>query len=74
MKMLGRACGNICHVVNPEAVIMGGGVTNAGDFLLKKAKKEFDKNVKYIAGDTKICLASLGERAGIYGAFYLTKM
>ena len=74
MKMLGRACGNMCHVVNPEAVIMGGGVTNAGDFLLKKAKKEFDKNVKYIAGDTKICLASLGEKAGIYGAFYLTKM
>ena len=74
MKMLGRACADICHVVNPEAVIIGGGVANAGDFLLKKVDREFHERMGYIAGDTKICLASLGEKAGIYGAFYLTKM
>ena len=74
MEMLARACADICHVVNVEAVIIGGGVANAGDFLIDKVRKEFETKVKYIAGDTKICLASLGEKAGIYGAFYLTKM
>lgn len=74
MEMLGRALVDICHVVNPEAVIIGGGVANAGDFLIEKARNGFQGKMQHIPGDTKICLASLGEKAGIYGAFYLTKM
>ena len=43
MEMLARACADICHVVNVEAVIIGGGVANAGGFLLDKLRKEFEK-------------------------------
>ncbi len=73
MTILARVASNICHVVNPEAVILGGGVANAGDFLIEKIKNRFDEGNKFISGDTKICLSSLGEKAGIYGAIYLIK-
>ncbi len=73
MTILARVASNICHVVNPEAVILGGGVANAGEFLIDKIEDKFNKGNIYISGDTKICLASLGEKAGIYGACYLVK-
>lgn len=73
MEILARVASNICHVTNPEAVILGGGVANAGEFLIDKIKDRFEEGNIYISGDTKICLASLGEKAGIYGAIYLIK-
>lgn len=72
-EILARTASNICYVFNPEAVILGGGVANAGDFLLDKIRDKFDAGNIYISGDTKICLASLGEKAGIFGAYYLIK-
>ncbi len=73
MDILGTTLSNICHVVNPEAVIIGGGVAKAGDFLIDKIKPSFDKGMVYIDGETKLCLATLGDKAGIYGAFYLIR-
>ena len=71
LKMLGFGIANICHVTNPEAVIIGGGMAKAGDYLMSKIKAEFDKGMIYINKDTKLVLASLGSRAGIYGACHL---
>lgn len=68
---LGHALASVCAVVNPEAVILGGGVSNAGSFLLEKVEPRFGKELYHACAGTKICLATLGELAGIYGAFYL---
>ena len=71
MEMLGIGIANICHVVNPEAVIIGGGVAKSGQFLLDKIKPSFDKTMLYIGEGTTLRIAELGEKAGLYGAFYL---
>ena len=66
--MLGRVIGTICNVINPEAVIIGGGVSRAGDILLELVQEGFRNSVFHASRDTVIRLASLGNDAGIYGA------
>ncbi len=71
--ILGHALAGVAAIINPEAIILGGGVANAGAYLLENVEHQFGKELYHAAAGTKICLASLGENAGIYGAYYLTK-
>ena len=68
---MGEFLANICCVVNPEAVVLGGGVSKAGQPLLDGAKRYFDKYAFHAARDVRFCLATLGNDAGAYGAFRL---
>ena len=68
---LGEFLANICNVVDPEVVVLGGGVSKAGQPLLDGAKRYFDKWVFHGAKDVKFALATLGNDAGAYGAFKL---
>ena len=68
---MGQFLGSLCSVVDPEAVVLGGGVTKAGDVLLKGIEPYFRKYVFHGAGDVSFALASLGNDAGAYGAFKL---
>lgn len=68
---MGEFIANICCVVNPEIVVLGGGVSRAGDTLLNGLKRYFSKFAYHACQDTKFALATLGNDAGAYGAFYL---
>ncbi len=68
---MGEFLGNICSTVNPEVVVIGGGVSKAGDVLLEGIKPHFMKSVFHAASDAQFALASLGNDAGAYGAFKL---
>ena len=68
---LGEFLGNLCNVVNPEAVVLGGGVSKAGQVLLDGTRPYFDKAVFHAARGARFELASLGNDAGAYGAFKL---
>ncbi len=60
---------NIVSILNPEMVVLGGGLFQAGDFLLKPVKKEFKKWAQPLAArKVRIVLSALGENAGLYGA------
>ena len=61
----------ICCVVDPEAVVLGGGVSRAGQPLLEGTKRYFDKYAFHACRETRFSLASLGNDAGAYGAFKL---
>ncbi|WP_303974581.1 ROK family glucokinase [Streptococcus merionis] len=68
-RYLGTACANIACLLNPSAIVIGGGVSAAGDFLLDGLDGVFKANVfPQIIGSTKIKLAQLGNDAGIIGA------
>ncbi len=68
-EYLAMGIGNILNVINPEKVILGGGVALAGDILLDRVK---EKLPKYALGVTlnnfEIVLGVLGNDAGIKGA------
>lgn len=68
---LGKALANACILVDPGIIMLGGGVSNAGDFLLEKVQASFQKYALKVIADTKIILAALGDEAGMYGAYYL---
>ena len=70
-EYLGEFLGSLCSVVDPEVVVIGGGVSKAGDVLLKGAEPYFHKYVFHAASEVKFALASLGNDAGAYGAFKL---
>ena len=70
-EYLGRFLANVCVVVDPEIVVLGGGVSRAGQMLLTGAKKYFDQYIFHASRDIRFALASLGNDAGAYGAFKL---
>ena len=70
-RYLGEFLANVACVVNPEVIVLGGGVSKAGQPLLDGAKKYFDRYVFHAARNTRFELAQLGNDAGAYGAFKL---
>ncbi|MGM9588996.1 MAG: ROK family glucokinase [Faecousia sp.] len=68
---MGQFLGSLCSAVDPEVVVLGGGVSKAGQILIDGVEKSFHKYVFHAAGDVKFALASLFNDAGAYGAFKL---
>ena len=68
---MGLFLANVCSTVNPEVVVIGGGVSKAGDMLVKGVEPYFHKHVFHAAGGARFTMASLGNDAGAYGAFKL---
>lgn len=68
--MLGEACANFAAFSSPEAFIFFGGLTKAGDLLMKPLKESYDKNVLKIYKDkAKFLISGLdGSSAAVLGA------
>ncbi|MCI7796004.1 MAG: ROK family glucokinase [Lachnospiraceae bacterium] len=67
-RYLGWALASITMVLDPEAYIIGGGVSKAGTFLTEKIQKYHDELSPMATRKAKVVLAELGNDAGIYGA------
>jgi len=66
---LGIACGSLGNTLNPSSIILGGGVSAAGEFLRTRVEKYFEKfSFPQVADTTKIKLAKIGNEAGVVGA------
>jgi len=70
-RYMGEFLGNLCDVVDPDAVVLGGGVSKAGQVLLDGVRPYFDQYVFHAARGARFALASLGNDAGAYGAYKL---
>lgn len=67
-KYLGTALANIAAVVDPEAIVIGGGVSKAGPVLLAYVEKYYQKYCFKSCKNVKFALATLGNDAGIFGS------
>ena len=74
-KMLGEACADFTTFCSPEAFVFFGGLTKAGDLLMKPLTKSYDENVMPIfRGKTKFLVSSLeGAGAAVLGASAIAK-
>ncbi|MCG3127718.1 MAG: Glucokinase [Phycisphaerae bacterium] len=73
-RYLALACCNLRHLLNPELIVLGGGLINAGAALLSCVQTHFDRVCWKIAPDApQIVLATLGTDAGIIGAAALAR-
>ncbi|WP_456364164.1 ROK family glucokinase [Priestia aryabhattai] len=74
MKYLGIALSHIIHTNNPEVIVIGGGVSKAGSFLLEQVQKQVEKYTLPRAYEViKFELATLGNEAGVIGGAHLTE-
>ena len=68
---LAEFCANLSAVLDPEIIVLGGGVSKAGQVLLDGIARHFPKYAFHAMSDMKFALATLGNDAGAYGAFKL---
>lgn len=72
---LSEGIADFVNILRPEAIVIGGGISGEGELLFEPLRKAVDDRT-YVAMDIiplKIVGASLGNRAGIYGAYMLAK-
>ena len=69
-KMLGEACADFAAFSSPEAFVFFGGLTKAGDLLMKPVKEAYDKSVLNVfKGKAKFLVSTLdGSSAAVLGA------
>ena len=71
-KYLAVTVNNITAFLDPEMIVLGGGVSKAGDFLLDSVKDQLPRYLMYKnLPSPKLELAKLGNEAGIIGAAML---
>ena len=71
---LGFVLASIANTLNPEKIVLGGGVSKAGAILLNPVKSNFEKFAfSAVRDSTELALATLGNDAGVLGAAWLIK-
>jgi glucokinase len=69
---LGFGLAQIANILNPEKIVIGGGVSRAGEFFLVNVRDAFDRYaLKKVNEAVKIVPAKLGNEAGLLGAAWL---
>ena len=71
MEFLGKAIADITYIVDPDIVVIGGGISKAGNFILNMIYDHYKNYPKVKKTLTPFALATLGGDAGMYGAAYL---
>lgn len=66
-QILGKALAGVSNVMDPEAYIIGGGVSKAGQIVIDVIRSHFKEYVHSSMKDTEFVLAELGNDAGMYG-------
>lgn len=67
-KPLGVGLASLANVLDTERFVIGGGVSELGDLLLKPARETFAQYVLPLYADTKIVAAELGKNSSVIGA------
>jgi predicted NBD/HSP70 family sugar kinase len=67
-EKLGKALAILINIFNPELVILGGKVSEAGDLLRLPIRNALNKySLGLVNNDTQVRTSKLGERAGVMG-------
>lgn len=71
VDVLGKGISNICYVLNPEVVVLGGGIMAQEKYLKEKIERAIKKYlVSGIEEHTTLAFAKHQNDAGMIGAFY----
>lgn len=71
-KIIGIGLTNLIHIINPELIVLGGGVTKSQQFLLRPIKEEIRaRGLTADATQTKVIISNLGDDATLLGAISL---
>ncbi|WP_163581157.1 ROK family glucokinase [Gracilibacillus saliphilus] len=72
LDVLGFTLATVAITVNPAKIVIGGGVSKAGNALLEPLKESFEKYTLPRTNEAcEFVIAQLGNDAGVYGGAYL---
>lgn len=72
---LGLACSHIANMLNPQRIVLGGGVSSAGEYLREQIENYYNiYTFPHIRNVTTISVAELGNDAGILGAAQIVNL
>lgn len=70
-EVLGQGIANICYIINPEVVVLGGGIMAQREYLYDKIRSSMDKNlIPFIGNKTRLEFAVNENKAGMLGAYF----
>ncbi len=72
-EYIGMGLTSVVNLLNPEKIIIGGGVAESGDILLEPIRETIAKRAMTIQRQVEIVPAQLGNTAGVIGASLLIK-
>ena len=73
ISYLAQAVASVVNLLDPEVIVIGGGVSKAGDFLMEPIRREYPQYVLFNDQPMpEVKLAVLGSRAGVIGAAMLS--
>jgi glucokinase len=67
-RRLGVALSSMANIFEPEVIVIGGGVSAAGELLLEPAREELRSRALPPMNETRVAAAALGPDAGMVGA------
>jgi len=70
---LGQKLATVVYLLNPEVIIIGGGVAAAGEFILNPIRKTLETECPYYIANLEIKIGELGDSAGLIGAAHLAQ-
>jgi predicted NBD/HSP70 family sugar kinase len=71
-EYLGKGLATLIHIFNPEAIILGGKVSKAGNFIIDPIQQTLNKYTIYkIKNDCQIMTSILGDKSAVMGAMTL---
>ena len=75
LGFLSQGIVNVVNILQPEVICIGGGISNAGERVLRPVRKAIkdDSFARFGKKQTQVQIAKLGNDAGIIGAALLWK-
>lgn len=70
---LGLGIANLFNILDPEAIVLGGGVTKAKDYFHESCIKTLKKRCVHKVNDDMLRYSKLNDLVVLYGAYYLCK-
>ena len=68
---LGMGIANLCYVLNPEVVVVGGGIMAQREYLYPRLRQSMERYLlPAVAAHTRLAFAVHQNHAGLYGAYY----
>lgn len=72
-EAVGIALANVCNVLNPELIILGGGVTHVGDLLFDTVRATIAERAMPTMRNVRVVPAALGDDVVLWGAIALLR-
>jgi glucokinase len=74
-ERIGRALGNVVQLLDPEVIVVNGGISKAGELIIKPIRESLKHYTMPLSGrKLRVVRSRLGDRAGILGAAVLAEI